>query len=682
MLSKGLKMKRIYQKTALSVLTLSFCIHHGNGSSNAATMAGNEYFDMNIEELMQQTITSVAKTPQNLSDAAAAVYVITQDAIHRSGVTSIPEALRLAPGLQVARVGSSKWAITSRGFAGNFANKLLVMIDGRTVYSPVFSGVYWDAQNTLLEDIDRIEVVRGPGATVWGANAVNGVVNIITKKAGETQGGLVTLGGGSHEKFLSGLRYGSAMGDDIHGRVYLTYHNQDSFKLHENGEDANDDWESLPAGFRLDGEQAGRNSWTLQGDLYSNNENQILTPFWTEEPPYLSATSDDYKVSGWNILGRWQTELSGNSSWTVQAYYDYTNRDEIIMEQTHKTFDLDLQYQKHITKRNSFVMGLGYRLVDTNFGNTFQVSVDPANRSENLYSGFIQDEIMLVSDRFWLTVGAKWEHNEFTGHEIQPSARLLFKATERQTIWAAVSRAVRTPSQFEESGNVTMAVVPAGPESIMEFSLNGSEQYDSEELIAYEAGYRWLALSSLSFDFAFYYNDYDDLQTVGANSLQSLDKMYFENKMYGASYGVELISDWQPVDWGKFQFGYTYIGYDLNVDAASFSFNFDELTANSSPKHQFSLQASINLNRDIYCNLLARYVGKLKISQDLPSDGVQVDSYLTFDANVSWNIQENIELTLVGKNLLNSSHLEYISEMYTAPIDIDRSVYAKLSYRF
>ncbi len=675
-------MKRIYQKAALSLLTLSLCIHCYQRSLNAATMTANEYFDMNIEELMQQTITSVAKTPQNFSDAAAAVFVITQDVIHRSGVTSIPEALRLAPGLQVARVGSSKWAVTSRGFSGNFANKLLVMIDGRTVYSPVFSGVYWDAQNTLLDDIDRIEVVRGPGATVWGANAVNGVVNIITKKASDTEGGLIVLGGGSHENFLSGLRYGTAIGNDIHGRAYLTYKKQDSFSLHETDEEANDDWESLQTGFRLDGEKAGRSTWTLQGDLYTNNENQTITPYWVQESPYLSIKMDDFEVSGWNILGRWQAELSQNSSWTVQAYYDYTNRDEAIMEQTHKTFDLDLQYQKQIGKRNSLVVGLAYRLVDTNFGNTFQVSVDPAKRSDNLYSGFIQNKTTLLSDCLWLTLGVKWEHNEFTGHELQPSARLLFKATEKQTVWAAVSRAVRTPSQFEESGSVAMAVVPVSSESIMEFSLNGSEQYDSEELIAYEAGYRWLVLSNLSFDIAFYYNDYNELQTVGFEPLQSLDKVYFENKMQGASYGVELVSDWQPATWSKFQFGYTYIGFDLDVDTASFSSNFDELTAYSSPKHQLSLQASINLNQDIHCNLLARYVGKLKISQDLLSDGMQVDSYFALDANISWNIQENIELMLVGKNLLDSSHLEYVSEMYTAPIDIERSVYGKLSYRF
>jgi len=676
------EMKRIYRKHILSLLIISFSIHCSPAFSDAATEPGNEYFDMDIAQLMQLTITSVAKTPQNLSDAAAAVFVITQDDIHRSGVTSIPEALRMAPGLQVARVDASKWAITSRGFAGNFANKLLVMIDGRTVYSPAFSGVYWDVQDTMLDDIDRIEVIRGPGATVWGANAVNGVVNIITKKASDTLGGFVSLGGGSHEKLLTGLRYGTAIGEDTHGRAYITYHKQNSFELRETGEDANDDWDSLRTGFRLDGEQAGENSWTLQGDFYSNNENQTLSPFWIPDPPYLSVKNDDIESTGWNILGRRQTELSQTSSWTIQAYYDYTNSDEAIIEQTHRTIDLDLQYQNRLGKRNNLVMGLGYRSVDSDFANTFQVSVTPGERSENLYSGFVQDEIMLAADRLWLTLGAKWEHNDFTGHEIQPSGRLLWKATDKQTLWAAVSRAVRTPSQFEENGQLTMAVVPVSPPYTVKLTLNGNEQYDSEELIAYELGYRWLALSNLSFDLALFYNDYESLQTIDPASPLSFTELYLTNNMHGSTYGVELASDWKPVHWLKFQLGYTYIDFDLEVDAGSASSSLDDVTEDSSPSHQVSLQSSININKDLQFNIWARYVGKLQTSKDLLSQGIQVDEYLTLDANVSWRPLENLELMLVGQNLLNSSHLEYVSEFYTPPIEIERSVYGKLTYHF
>lgn len=675
-------MRRNYRKSILLIVIFSLSIPCLPASGSAAVEEGNDFFDMDISQLMQITITSLSRKPQNLSGSAAAVYVITQDDIHRSGVTSIPEALRMAPGLQVARVDSNKWAITSRGFAGTFANKLLVMIDGRTVYSPAFSGVYWDVQDTLLDDIERIEVIRGPGATIWGANAVNGVVNIITKKAGDTQGGLVGLGAGTHDQLLTGVRYGTAFGADTYGRVYIKYHKQDSFKLHNTGEDANDDWESVRTGFRMDGRQADTNSWTLQGDLYSNNENQIVSPLWTPEPPYLTEKKDDLEASGWNVMGRWRTEFSKTDSWTIQAYYDSTNRDEAFMEQTHRTFDIDLQYQKELGERNTLVMGLGYRFVDAGFDNTFQASFNLTERSENLYSGFVQDEIMLLSDRLWLTLGAKWEHNEFTGHEIQPSGRLLFKATENQTVWAAVSRAVRTPSQFEENGKFILAIIPVVPPQTMEFSLHGSDKYDSEELIAYEAGYRWLALSNLSLDLAFYYNDYDRLQTVVPVSPMSFTEMHFTNSMHGSTHGVELASDWQPVTWLKFQLGYTYIGFDLETDVGSTITGSGEEVVNSSPTHQLSLQSSININKDLQFNVWARYVGKLKKSQVLSSDGVQVDEYLTLDANVSWQLRENLELILVGQNLLNSSQLEYISEMFVPLVDVERSVYGKLTYHF
>jgi len=638
---------------------------------------------MDIAELMQITITSVAKQPQNLSDAAAAVFVITQDDLHRSGVTSIPEALRMVPGLQVARVDANKWAITSRGFGGTFANKLLVMIDGRTVYSPTFSGVYWDAQDTLLDDIDRIEVIRGPGATIWGANAVNGVINILTKKASETQGGLVTVGGGSHDQFIGEMRYGAEVGKLGHGRAYLSYHKQDSYELYGGEVDANDDWDSLRTGFRLDGEHEDKDTWTLQGDLYSNKENQTLFPLRLPEYPYVTSEQESFDASGWNILGRWQKNLSSTSSSTIQAYYDYTNRDETVMEQTHGTFDLDLNYQTRLGKRNNLVMGLGYRSVNGDFDNTFQASVIPDHRSENLYSGFLQDEIMLVTDQLYLTLGTKWEHNDFTGNEIQPSGRLLWKMTDVQTVWGAVSRAARTPSEFEQDGQITLGVIPSLDTEPMLVTMIGSHQFDSEEVIAYEAGYRWLPTSNLSLDMAIFYNDYDDLQGVIFAAPGAYNTFTFANIRYGSTYGMELSSDWKPVDWMKLQLGYTYIDFDLRVEGDTFGLNADDAIAGKSPKHQISFRSAINLNNDLQLNLWLRYVDQLKAFNDgVTSEEVPVDEYLTLDVNVSWRPLENVELMLVGQNLLNSSQLEYISEFSTPPTEIERSVYAKVTYSY
>jgi len=676
-------MQPVIQQSASAFLLL-FCIALGVPSGIlAAVEPGNEYLDMDISQLMQITITSVSRRPQNLSDSAAAVFVITGDDIHRLGVTSIPEALRLAPGLQVARVDANQWAITSRGFSGTFANKLLVMIDGRSVYSPAFSGVYWDMQDTLLEDIDRIEVIRGPGATIWGANAVNGVINIITKKADDTRGGLVGIGGGNEESFNGGMRYGAKLGDAAYGRVYLKYHRQDSFTLHADGEDANDDWDSLRTGFRMDGDRGTMNSWTLQGDLYHNNENQIVFPYWLATFPYRLEKRDSFDASGGNILGRWRQKLSRTDSWTFQAYYDFTNRDELIMDQTHHTVDLDFQYRGRFGGRHDLIMGLGYRLVDADFDNSFQVAVTPSHRTDNLYSGFIQDEIALVGDQLRLTLGVKWEHNDFTGNEIQPSGRLLWKVNAHHTMWAAVSRAVRTPSEFEESGRITVAVDPTSPPFPRLYTLNGNDHFDSEELIAYEAGYRWLPRDDFSLDLALYYNDYDRLLTADPLSRQTFNELFLQNKLFGSTYGVELAVDWRPIQQVQCKLAYTYIGFDLKLDSDNIHSDLADIVEEISPRHQVSLLTTYTLTRGLQLNLWGRYVGELKSSKNILARGtVHADEYLEMDVNLSWQAMDNLELMLAGRNLLNSSHLEYVSEFSTPPIEVGRGFYGKLTYHF
>ncbi|HHD63574.1 MAG TPA: TonB-dependent receptor [Desulfobulbaceae bacterium] len=676
-------MQPVIQQSVPAFLLL-FCASLGVPSGTlAAVEPGNEYLDMDISQLMQITITSVSKRPQNLSDSAAAVFVITGDDIHRSGVTSIPEALRLAPGLQVARVDANQWAITSRGFSGVFANKLLVMIDGRSVYSPAFSGVYWDMQDTLLEDIDRIEVIRGPGATIWGANAVNGVINIITKKAEDTRGGLVSLGGGNEEPFTGGVRYGVKLSDAAYGRAYLKYHKQDSFTLHADGEDADDDWDSLRTGFRIDGAGGTMNSWTLQGDLYHNNENQIVFPYWLPTPPYRLEKRDGFDASGGNILGRWRQKLSKTDSWTFQAYYDYTNRDELILDQTHETVDLDFQYRGRFGDRHDLMMGLGYRLVDADFDNSFQVAMIPSHRTDNLYSGFIQDEIALVGDQVRLTLGVKWEHNDFTGNEIQPSGRLLWKVNAQHTLWAAVSRAVRTPSEFEESGRITFAVDPTAPPFPGLYTLNGNDHFDSEELIAYEAGYRWLPGGDFSLDLSLYYNDYDRLLTADPRSRQTLNELFLQNKLSGSTYGVELAADWRPIQQVQFKLAYTYIGFDLKLNSDNIHSDLADVVEAISPRHQVSLLSTYTITRGLQLNLRGRYVGELKSSNNIFVGGaVHADEYLEMDVNLSWQAMDNLELMLAGSNLLNSSHLEYVSEFSTPPIEVQRSFYGKITYHF
>ncbi|RDH85215.1 MAG: outer membrane receptor protein [endosymbiont of Seepiophila jonesi] len=453
------------------------------------------YLDLELEDQLSMEVTSVSRKKQRLNEVAAAAYVITQDDIRRSGVTSIPEALRLAPGIQVTKMDCNKWAISSRGFNAQFANNLLVLIDGRSVYTSTYSGVYWEVQDTMLEDIDRIEVIRGPGATVWGANAVNGVINIITKQASETQGGLLVAGAGNEEKALTSLRYGAELGEQTFGRIYLKYNDRDSSFAPLLDEQAGDDWNSLRAGFRVDGVLNVSSQWTLQGDIYETDENQIVHNIYRDptdpanNPPYSdSNVADNIEASGWNLLGRWEQRLSEGSSATLQVYFDHNERKEAVLEQRNDTLDIDFQQQFSSLEGHDIVWGLGYRRIQDDFGNTFSVSLSPEEQTSDLFSTFVQDEIELTPETLRLTLGSKFEHNDYTGFEVQPSARLLWLPKEGHTLWSSVSRAVRTPSRVEDSVSIVTRIIPIGPPPTppMILTVNGDEDFEAEELTSIE----------------------------------------------------------------------------------------------------------------------------------------------------------------------------------------------------
>jgi len=675
-------MKYTVKKILIAFLNIILC----GGSTTlswAVTDPGNEYLDMDIAQLMQITVTSVAKKPQNLSDAAAAVFVITQDDIHRSGVTSIPEALRMVPGLQVARIGAEKWAISARGFAGQTANKLLVLMDGRTLYSPSFSGVYWDVQDTLIEDIDRIEVIRGPGGTIWGANAVNGIINIITKKAGDTEGALVRIAAGNEDQFSGGVRYGVKMGEAVYARAYLTYRAHDSFELHETGGDANDDWQDVRGGFRLDSELIGGLSWTLQGDVYSEDASQLVSPHYSLESPYVSEEPDSYSSRGWNLLAKMEQQLSKCNSWSLQTYYDYTLRDEFYIGQTHKTFDVEFQYQFKYGQYHDFTWGLGYRNIQDDFDSSFQLSFAPEKEKQELFSSFIQDEIALVPGRLWMTLGAKIEHNDYTGYEVQPSGRLLLKLTEKQRLWGSISRAVRTPSRIERDATLITLIFPDLPPYPAALSLQGNRNFDSEEVLAYELGYRVLLATQLSLDIALFYNEYENLRSSTLLTFPPTTEIRFENRSQGSSYGFEVASDWKPGKWIAFQLGYSYLYLDLDVRDEGAGMDMVVVHEDSSPRHQISLRSTIDTGNSWQINLWLRYVDEFAASgiAALAQQSV-IDEYWAFDANISWHPWENLELMLVGQNLFSSGRLEFVSE-YLAPLtNIEPGMYGKLTYRF
>lgn len=642
------------------------------------TWADVDMLDMDLSSLMEIQITSAGRKEQNLADVPAAVYVIDQEDIKNSGFTSVPELLRLVPGLQVARISSSKWAISSRGFNGTFANKLLVQIDGRSVYTPSYSGVYWDVQNVVLEDVDRIEVIRGPGATLWGANAVNGIINIITKQSSDTQDSLLSAGAGSHEKAMATLRHGAQFNENTYGRFYLSHHEQDSFEFAEDGSDAHDEWQITNGGFRLDGDVGLQNSWTLQGDLYHGDNDQRIDTFWTRTPPYLLQVFDRLDTNGCNLLSRWQHTFSEKSSWTLQTYYDFTNRDEKYLEQTNHTFDIDFQHRFQVQSRHDIVWGIGYRFNKDDFNNTYQVEFTPDSRSNDLFSAFLQDEITLLKEKLLLTIGSKFEYNSYTGFEVQPNMRLLWKPGARHSLWTSVARAVRTPSRIEDSGRITTAVIPAPV--LFDLSIFGTSDFESERLTAYEAGYRYIPAQNFSIDIALYCNKYRGLQSYYQES--QFMPIYFFNAMEGDIHGLEIATAWAPTDWLETELGYSYIEVAMDDNSAANLYQ-EEVSEGSSPRHRFSVRTNFDLGNNLYLNLWGHYTDQLKAASVLAvQNNVVVDDYVNLDANVRWLPKEGLEITLAGQNLLDSGHIEFIQEAFTTPIDIQRSIYAKMTWRF
>ena len=512
----------------------------------AAAQPSQDLTDLSLEELMNIEVTSVSKKGQPLSQAAAAIFVITQEDIRRSGVTSIPEALRMAPGINVAKVDGNKWAITARGLNDRYANKLLMLIDGRTVYSPVFAGTYWELQDYVLEDIDRIEVIRGPGGSLWGANAVNGVINIITKKAKDTQGVLASTVAGKEEG-IGTVRYGGAVGSDLHYRVYGKYFNRDTAYSSPTG--AHDDWRAGRGGFRADWAASSHDTVTVQGDYSEGRAGQRQT-LATLSTPFSRTINEDAGLFSHNLLTRWTHQLEGGSETSLQLYYDLYRRDTTALAERVQTYDIDFQHRFALPLRQEIVWGLGYRLMSDQFRNSINTQVLKDSRNISLYSAFLQDEIRLIPDRLSLTLGSKFLHNDYTGFEIQPSARILWQAAPAHTFWAAASRAVRTPDRFREDGTVNVAGTPFGF-----VQIQGNNQQQSETVVSYELGYRTSLFEQLSLDIAIFYNHYDNL--VYAQSVSTFASR-LANNTSGHTSGIEVAADWRPLEWWSLRPALTY----------------------------------------------------------------------------------------------------------------------------
>ena len=638
---------------------------------------------LSIEDLMTIEITSVSKKTQKVSDAAAAVFVITQEDIRRSGVTSIPEALRMAPGLEVARIGSDKWAVSARGFNSFLANKLLVLMDGRSVYQPLFAGVYWNLQDTMLEDIDRIEVIRGPGATLWGANAVNGVINIITKRAKDTEGGLLAAGGGTLEQAFGGLRYGTKVGEESYLRAYAKYFSRGEFTDMAGGQ-ASDAWESGRGGFRLDAGLSPDNALTVQGDLSQVRGDEISdSPLLV--PPYTQRFSGSDAKSA-NLLTRWQRTISATSDLSLQVYYDWNDRKAPDNREVRHTFDVDLHHRFALGSRQEVVWGLGYRYTRGDFSAESPLMVlDPSRKGDELFSGFLQDEIVLIKDRLHLILGSKFEHNDYTGSEIQPSGRLLWTPQEEHTFWGAVSRAVRTPSWGETSGRISETVIPPftsqNPSPLpVAVTLVGTQDLGSERLTAYELGYRFHPADRFSLDVATFYNVYTNMIAghLGTSQivfppLHVVMPVNGDNSMYGKGYGIEVAADWRVLPGWRLQAAYTYLQMVLEVREGSLMAL--ENPDGRSPQNQISLRSSFELTKEIDFDVWMRFADRIK-SLDVPA-------YTTLDLRLGWKPIPGVEFSVVGQNLLQGEHQEF-TQMgpLTVATQVPRGVYGKVVWRF
>jgi iron complex outermembrane receptor protein len=642
--------------------------------------AARDLSEISLEDLMNVEVTSVSKKEQKLSQTAAAIHVITQEDIRRSGLTSIPELLRMVPGLHVGRIDSNKWAISARGFNSRFANKMLVLIDGRSVYTPLFSGVFWDVQDVMLEDVERIEVIRGPGATLWGANAVNGVVNIITKRAQDTQGGLVAGGLGNEEEGFGGVRYGGKIGANAHYRVYGKHFSR-SESVDSLGNPEADSWNTSRGGSRVDWNLSPQDSLTVQGDIYRGRMNQTTLPY-VFFPPYTQEVRSQTPVSGGNVLSRWNHSISKHSNLTFQMYYDRTNRDDIIIKEQRDTVDFDFQHQVALGRRHDFIWGGAYRLTSDDMSNRTMVSLNPSSRRDGLFSSFAQDEIKLVPEQLSLTIGSKFEHNNYTGFEIQPNARLLWLPRPRHTLWAAISRAVRTPSRAEHDSRVVSSISP-GPGGLpIVATAFGNPNFVSESLRAHEAGYRWEAQSRWSLDVATFFNVYDNIQSfergepglANDGSLVYLQvPVHFDNKVFGETFGLEAAANWQLSSRWRLTAGYTWLRAEFHRRPGS----LDTVTSQAeddSPRHQFQVHSHLKLwNRLELDNSFYRS-GAIRTST--------IPGSKRLDARLGWRFTESLDLSLGAQNLLDPRHPEAGRLFWERTTEMKRATYLKFTWQF
>jgi iron complex outermembrane receptor protein len=641
---------------------------------------------LTLEQLSQIDVTSPSKGPTSAFRSPVAIYVITNEDIRRSGVTTIADALRLAPGVEVARIDGSTWSVGIRGFGTGLSRSVLVLIDGRSVYTPLFAGTYWDVQDYLLEDIERIEVIRGPGGTIWGPNAVNGVINIITKSSQDTQGTYASVGGGSVEQGFGNVRYGGDNGEGLTYRVYAKGYDRGA--EYHNDHDNFDSWRGAQGGFRMDWKESDRDTFTLQGDVYRQEDgSQDVLGNYT--PPAETLIQANAQLTGDNVLARWTRKSSDGNDLQIEAYYDRTDRFEPNFGEVRNTFDVDYIQHTRVKSRQQFIYGLGAQASDSHFKEVASGLVfAPADILDFQLSGFFEDDISVVDSKLTLDVGSKAFRTNFTGMEFEPSVRLMWTPAEKHAFWAAYTHAIRAPSQAEEDFYLSSYLGTADGYPFFG-RYNANPKFAPEQLNGYEVGYRTLISKNLYIDFAGFWNHYHDLFSEDLEAPLTLASTLpfpsqtepptyllitaqFRNSFYGSTMGGEIAPEWRPTSYWRLRGSYAYLDMNLSKTPGTAPGNSPQSEEGSSPRHEAGVQSYLDISKKLQLDLTYRYVSAL-VAQGVPG-------YSTGDARLAWRFQPHVELSVVGNNLLQPHHVEYIGDP-TGAVGILRSVYASVAWR-
>jgi iron complex outermembrane receptor protein len=656
--------------SAVWILALCAVLLPRESALAAGTDRLSELKRLSVDQLLDVEVTLVSRREEGLRTAAAAVAVVSQEDLRRSGATSLPEALRLVPGVHVARQNASSWAVSSRGFSSVNSEKLLVLSDTRSIYTPLFSGVQWDVQDYLLADVERIEVVRGPGGALWGSNAVNGVINVSTRSARDTHGLYTEAGVGDVDRLWLGARHGGETASGRHFRVFGRFGDRDGTRNAAGNEDS---WRLAHLGFRTDWDSVA-STWTVQGDAYRGEIGQLAPSVQVIGRPGPAGPLE-VDVSGGNLLARWRQQRGTDSDLQVRAYYDFTRRDDPSFLDTLHTFDLDLQHRLAPSDRHRLTWGTAARLTSNRNRRGAIFAMEPEESDDVLISGFVQDQIV-ITDHVELTLGTKLEHNDFSGFEVQPSARVAWSLSQRQVLWAAVSRAVRVPTRLERDVAIDLSNPAGNPVA----RLMGNEDFDAERLIAYEAGHRWQPRDDLSIDTALFVNDYDRLASleIGTPFLDAAGRTIIpilnRNLSQARSSGVEMLVEWRPtVDW-RVSASYSHV--DLDVETLGQDLNRGIFYDGATPRGQFSLRSLLSMG-DFELDAQLRRHSRIRRLPIDPS-GQGIDAYSALDLRLGWVASPEWRLSLVGQNLLDE-HVEFGTPASRARLE--RSVYLKAEWR-